>query len=612
MSFVFSVKVVDDDIDISHLANATEEDLDKFNLDEDAPQIVGIIDDRPADLIAKEDYGTNSKWKTIGPTDNPNNDQRRTAEISRNNDGDGQRSFKRPADDSSRRIKRSKSPQQSKRSFDSSPRRRSKKSADPSPPRRRAEKDASPVRRRRRNSDESPPRRSRRSSDLSPPRRIKREKDASPPRRRRRSSDESPPRRSRRSSDLSPPRQIKRERDASPPRRRRKSSDRSPPRRSNKSSDLSPPRRIKVEKDSSPPRRRRKDSDESPPRRSRRSSDLSPPRQIKKERDASPPRRRRQSSDGSPARRTDLSPPRQTKRERDASPPRRRRRSSDESPPHHAKRNADLPTKLPKRSSDSPPPTHKKMMKTLDGKVAGLQSAQSLREENERFRKREDEMFKKLSENHPKDGEAVVRDRKTGKRRNFHEDAEREREKLKKEAERKEVYDRWGKGLKQIEDHKQRMATDTHEMNKPVARYADDEDLDDYLRGQCRDGDPMAEYFRRKAKEKDKGPGKYSENHKHFSNTCSKKNVRNVFVYFQRCPFIKDHFRKIGLTFVQDIDGMASIDRTATRRNGLKLKVRRRPPKKKHTNIALKICNPNLSCFILEQDRGKINKTKSL
>jgi hypothetical protein len=37
-----------------------------------------------------------------------------------------------------------------------------------------------------------------------------------------------------------------------------------------------------------------------------------------------------------------------------------------------------------------------------------------------------------------------------------------------------------------------------HEMSKPLARYADDKDLDERLRNQEREGDPMLEYIRSK------------------------------------------------------------------------------------------------------------------
>lgn len=67
-SFVNSISIVDDDFDIAQLA-AAETDLDNYNLGEDLPQIAGIIDDRPAELIAKEDYKSSGKWKTIGEGD---------------------------------------------------------------------------------------------------------------------------------------------------------------------------------------------------------------------------------------------------------------------------------------------------------------------------------------------------------------------------------------------------------------------------------------------------------------------------------------------------------------------------------------------------------------
>lgn len=102
----------------------------------------------------------------------------------------------------------------------------------------------------------------------------------------------------------------------------------------------------------------------------------------------------------------------------------------------------------------------------------------------------------------------TVRDRKTGRRAKFHRDTEKDREQQKRDAERKQVYDRWGAGLKQIEDFEHRIATETHEMAKPVARYANDNDLEDYLRNQCRDGDPMAQYMQKKTTEKQSGPRK--------------------------------------------------------------------------------------------------------
>lgn len=101
-----------------------------------------------------------------------------------------------------------------------------------------------------------------------------------------------------------------------------------------------------------------------------------------------------------------------------------------------------------------------------------------------------------------RNAEVVHRDRKTGRRRDMEAELEKEREKDAKDQERKKIYDRWGKGVKQVEDHMKRREEEQHEMSKPVARYAGDADLEDYLKKQERDGDPMLAYMREKEREK--------------------------------------------------------------------------------------------------------------
>lgn len=59
--------------------------------------------------------------------------------------------------------------------------------------------------------------------------------------------------------------------------------------------------------------------------------------------------------------------------------------------------------------------------------------------------------------------------------------------------------------VKQVEEHQARMQEHMHESNKPLARFADDKDLDEMLRHQSRDGDPMLEYLRNKEQAKDAG-----------------------------------------------------------------------------------------------------------
>lgn len=52
--------------------------------------------------------------------------------------------------------------------------------------------------------------------------------------------------------------------------------------------------------------------------------------------------------------------------------------------------------------------------------------------------------------------------------------------------------------LAQSQMHQQKLADALHEVQKPLARHCDDEDLDRMLREQEREGDPMAAMLRRK------------------------------------------------------------------------------------------------------------------
>lgn len=58
-------KIIDDDIDLSKLRPLEGDELDVFDEGEDAPQIAGIIDDRPEELKQLEQLKTSSKWKVV-------------------------------------------------------------------------------------------------------------------------------------------------------------------------------------------------------------------------------------------------------------------------------------------------------------------------------------------------------------------------------------------------------------------------------------------------------------------------------------------------------------------------------------------------------------------
>ncbi|XP_035784748.1 BUD13 homolog [Anopheles albimanus] len=531
-----TVRIIDDDVDFSKIETVQDGEVDLFALGEEAPQVVGIIDERPPELRAKEDFSSN-KWKVVASNDGFDStlqvhdvSGRPTGPKSSN--GRTGRAAPPDSDESP--------PRKSRRDSDNSPPRRRRNDSDESPPRPRQKE----VRGRRVNPDESPPRNRRNDSDDdSSPRRRQKE-------RRRTDSDESPPRRggqlsekvtSKRSpkrydSDESPPRRTaahtdrhRRHSNESPPRRGRDSQrdklERRDPGRSTQryDSDESPPRKRRSEKSPSNQRRdrdrggetsaknhrKRHDSDESPPRR-RRNDSPNGARRKGRQPTLEPPVRIKQE----PQSDSDLSPPRASARRRDSdeSPPRRgtaRRRSKSPAvrKPHmpvvvKEERSSRSPSN---RRSPSPVAGPSRMTKTLDGKRAGLQDARAVRDENERFRQREKETFEKMSSDVTgRYAETVVRGKS---RRDIEKELREEFEKRKHEEKKKEIYTRWGKGVKQTEEYNARLQEAAHEMEKPLARYADDTDLDEYLKKQDRLGDPMLDYLRSKRKEENKRAG---------------------------------------------------------------------------------------------------------
>lgn len=62
---LFRFKIIDDDIDISKLRPLEGDELDILGEGEDAPQIAGIIDERPEEVRKREEFNTTSKWRVI-------------------------------------------------------------------------------------------------------------------------------------------------------------------------------------------------------------------------------------------------------------------------------------------------------------------------------------------------------------------------------------------------------------------------------------------------------------------------------------------------------------------------------------------------------------------
>ncbi|KAJ8342744.1 hypothetical protein SKAU_G00326720 [Synaphobranchus kaupii] len=306
--------------------------------------------------------------------------------------------------------------------------------------------------------------------DFSPPRRQRHDSpDFSPPRKQRHDSPELSPVRKRQPvlPNLSPQRQK-----AGPNRERHDSSSPSPPRRPHTSFRVMK----KGSKDASPSRRNQNAVGSS--RWNNSNLDPSPPRKCAPRSpgpDLSPPRKRPQQGRCSDS---DLSPPRRRPQQRGQGS------DSDLSPPR----------RISQRSSDS-----QTAPRMLSGGAAGLVSLDVLRKEQEENRRRE--RNNQPLEEDSRNAQTVFRD-KSGKRRDIDLEREEQRKKDGEKAERDEKYAQWGRGLAQGQMQQQNVEDALREAEKPLARHADDEDLDRMLREQERDGDPMAGLLRKK-KEKD-------------------------------------------------------------------------------------------------------------
>ncbi|XP_077749759.1 BUD13 homolog isoform X1 [Canis aureus] len=211
-------------------------------------------------------------------------------------------------------------------------------------------------------------------------------------------------------------------------------------------------------------------------------------------------------SDSRKASDSDLSPPRHKQisghkdSDSDLSPPRNRptRRSSDSdlSPPRRKQKvkSSDSDLSPPRRSQ----PLGKKATHMYSGAKTGLVLT-DIQQEQQELKKRDQETL--AFEAEFQYAETVFRD-KSGRKRNLKLERLEQRRKAEKDSERDELYARWGKGLVQSRQQQQNVEDAVKEMQKPLARYIDDEDLDRMLREQEREGDPMANFIKKnKAKE---------------------------------------------------------------------------------------------------------------
>ncbi|XP_025212668.1 BUD13 homolog isoform X2 [Theropithecus gelada] len=308
----------------------------------------------------------------------------------------------------------------------------------------------------------------------------------SSPRRVRHDTPDSSPRRVRHDTPDSSPRRVRHDTpDSSPRRARHDTPDISPLRGARHDSDTSPPRRIRHDSsDTSPPRRARHDSPDPSPRRPQHNS--SGDCQKTTDSDLSSPRHKQ--SPGHQDSDSDLSPPRNRTRHRssdsDLSPPRRRQRT----------KSSDSDLSPPRRSQ----PPGKKAAHMYSGAKTGLVLTDIQREQQELKKQDQETMAFEAEFQY---AETVFRD-KSGRKRNLKLERLEQRRKAEKDSERDELYAQWGKGLAQSRQQQQNVEDAVKEMQKPLARYIDDEDLDRMLREQEREGDPMADFIKKnKAKE---------------------------------------------------------------------------------------------------------------
>ncbi|XP_028722310.1 BUD13 homolog isoform X1 [Peromyscus leucopus] len=504
------MRIVDDDVGWAAISTTKPEKEEEE--DGDLPVVAEFVDERPEEVKQMEAFRSSAKWKLLG-----------------DHSEDGHFHHDTPDPSPPRRV-RHDSPDPS------SPRRTRHDTPDPSPPRRARHDtpDPSPPRRARHDTpDPSPPRRARYGTpDSSPPRRARHDTpDPSPPRRARHDSDTSP-RRARHDSDASPPRKSHRNSSGVSPRRgHHGSSGISSPRRAhNHSPDTAQHRRTF---DASEPQHLRKTRHDSPnlelPRtksskaaeRSQRElgpSHLSLSKDSKFGRDSDLSSRKQQAKAHFGAKKqldpkgvchkasdSDLSPPRQKQNSRhqdsdsDLSPPRNRQRrqssDSDLSPPRRRQRtkSSDSDLSPPRRS----PHPGKKTAHMYSGAKTGLVT--DVQQEQQELR-RQDQDTTALGAQF-EFAETVFRD-KSGRKRNLKLERLEQRKKAEKDSERDELYAQWGKGLAQSRQQQQNVEDAMKEMQKPLARYIDDEDLDRMLREQEREGDPMANFIKKnKAKE---------------------------------------------------------------------------------------------------------------
>ncbi|CAG9533520.1 unnamed protein product [Cercopithifilaria johnstoni] len=132
-------------------------------------------------------------------------------------------------------------------------------------------------------------------------------------------------------------------------------------------------------------------------------------------------------------------------------------------------------------------------VKPMIGKSTGLRTLESHREEMKRLQDGETKLLKNWDEYTSGKNAAVIRRAKlTGKER------EKKEREAKKQQELEEKYKIWNKGLRQLEERTQKLNEMARVAQEDFTRHADDKAMNEHLKKQLHEKDPMYKYVKKK------------------------------------------------------------------------------------------------------------------
>ncbi|KAF9916536.1 hypothetical protein BX616_003508 [Lobosporangium transversale] len=165
----------------------------------------------------------------------------------------------------------------------------------------------------------------------------------------------------------------------------------------------------------------------------------------------------------------------------------KRRRSSSRSPSPYSRRED--------RSPSSPSSRARSVERMSSGAAVGLQTATQVKYDLQRRQQEHQEKMNTLDPTKSgRDSETVYRDAQGRKIDRVQEKIEKA-EAARREIEKQERMMEWGKGLVQREEEAEKKRREEEEKFKPLARYMDDEELNEELKERERWNDPAARFL---------------------------------------------------------------------------------------------------------------------